>query len=84
MTLNQRDGRGARAMRTLTTSLIVLAAVALAAGQSPTVDPQTVGPQIGSTVPSFTLTDQNGQSRTLQSLMGSKGVILVFFRSADW
>jgi len=35
-------------------------------------------------VPAFTLPDQAGQSRTLASLLGAKGAILVFFRSADW
>jgi peroxiredoxin len=35
-------------------------------------------------VPEFTLLDQKGQSRTLASLMGPKGLMLVFYRSADW
>ena len=47
-------------------------------------DVQKLGPQIGSRVPDFTLLDQNGQSRTLTSLTGPKGLMLVFFRSADW
>jgi hypothetical protein len=47
-------------------------------------DVQKLGPQVGSPVPEFTLLDQNGQSRTLASLMGPKGLMLVFFRSADW
>jgi hypothetical protein len=45
---------------------------------------QKLGPQIGARVPDFTLLDQKGQSRTLASLMGPKGLMLVFFRSADW
>lgn len=45
---------------------------------------QTLGPQVGSRVPDFTLRDQRGQSRTLASLMGRKGLMLVFYRSADW
>ena len=65
-------------------ALALLAASIWAGAQSPAVDMQTVGPQVGSKVPSFTLTDQNGQARTLESLMGPKGAILVFFRSADW
>jgi len=28
--------------------------------------------------------DQNGRTRTLQSLMGQRGLMLVFIRSADW
>ena len=47
-------------------------------------DVQKLGPQIGTRVPDFTLLDQKGQSRTLASLMGPKGLMLVFFRSADW
>jgi cytochrome oxidase Cu insertion factor (SCO1/SenC/PrrC family) len=47
-------------------------------------DVQKVGPPIGSRVPDFTLLDQKGQSRTLASLTGPKGLMLVFFRSADW
>ena len=35
-------------------------------------------------MPDFTLLDQKGQSRTLASLMGPKGLMLVFYRSADW
>jgi peroxiredoxin len=47
-------------------------------------DVAKVGPQVGSLVPDFSLSDQTGKVRTLQSLMGPKGLILVFSRSADW
>ena len=47
-------------------------------------DVQKLGPQVGSRVPDFTLLDQQGQSRTLASLSGPKGLLLVFYRSADW
>ena len=47
-------------------------------------DVQKLGPQIGTQVPDFTMADQKGQPRTLASLMGPKGLMLVFFRSADW
>jgi peroxiredoxin len=50
----------------------------------PLPDVLKLGPQIGARVPEFTLLDQNGQSRTLASLMGPKGLMLVFYRSADW
>jgi cytochrome oxidase Cu insertion factor (SCO1/SenC/PrrC family) len=50
----------------------------------PLPDVQSLGPQVGDRVPDFTLVDQNGRSRTLTSLMGPKGLMLVFFRSADW
>jgi len=44
----------------------------------------TPGPRVGARVPPFQLPDQNGQIRDLHSLYGSKGLMLVFFRSADW
>jgi cytochrome oxidase Cu insertion factor (SCO1/SenC/PrrC family) len=42
------------------------------------------GIAIGQTAPAFELKDQNGRTHTLKSLMGRKGVLLVFTRSADW
>ena len=48
------------------------------------IDVSKLGPQVGEPVPDFSLTDQNGKPWTLQSIMGSKGAMLVFFRSADW
>ncbi len=42
------------------------------------------GPAVGAQVPDFALPDQDGHTRSLRSLMGSKGLMLVFFRSADW
>ena len=51
---------------------------------TPAVDVETLGPKVGATVPDFTLQDQTGQARSLSSLLGPKGAVLVFFRSADW
>jgi cytochrome oxidase Cu insertion factor (SCO1/SenC/PrrC family) len=42
------------------------------------------GPAVGSAALPFELADQNGQSHTLKSLLGPKGAIVVFYRSADW
>jgi hypothetical protein len=42
------------------------------------------GPGVGQPVPSFSASDQDGRTQTLQSIMGPKGAMLVFFRSADW
>jgi cytochrome oxidase Cu insertion factor (SCO1/SenC/PrrC family) len=52
--------------------------------QDPAIDVETLGPQVGTTVPDFSLPDQHGVTRSLKSLMGPRGAILVFFRSADW
>jgi cytochrome oxidase Cu insertion factor (SCO1/SenC/PrrC family) len=50
----------------------------------PVIDVQALGPQNGARIPEFTLVDQTGARRTLRSLMGPKGLMLVLFRSADW
>jgi peroxiredoxin len=58
-------------------------------GQTPTpvrqkVDVAKLGPQVGERVPDFNLSDQNGRMQSLQSIMGPRGAMLVFVRSADW
>lgn len=46
---------------------------------------QDLGPAVGSKAPDIgTPPDQHGQPRTLASLMGAKGLVLLFFRSAAW
>jgi len=42
------------------------------------------GPNIGERVPDFRLMDQGGSDKTLRQILGPKGALLVFFRSADW
>lgn len=63
---------------------IVLTAATVAAQSRTPIDVARLGPQVGELVPDFTLRDQRGTTRTLQSLMGARGVMLVFIRSADW
>jgi hypothetical protein len=46
--------------------------------------PFHTGPNPGQKIPHFQAFDQTGQLRTLQNLLGPKGALLVFFRSADW
>lgn len=48
------------------------------------IDVSKLGPQVGARVPDFRLTDQTGTVHTLQSIMGRRGAMLVFLRSADW
>ena len=47
-------------------------------------DGYKTGPEIGEKVADFALTDQFGQTRALNELMGPNGLLLVFSRSADW
>jgi cytochrome oxidase Cu insertion factor (SCO1/SenC/PrrC family) len=60
--------------------------VALMAQQAPRekIDVSKLGPQVGEQVPDFSLKDQDGKTRNLNSIMASKGAMLVFVRSADW
>ena len=48
------------------------------------IDVASLGPQVGEQVPAFSLPDQNGRVQTLGSILGPKGAILLFHRSADW
>ncbi len=48
------------------------------------IDVSKLGPQVGEKVPDFSLKDQQGKTWTLPSIMGPKGAMLVFVRSADW
>jgi hypothetical protein len=48
------------------------------------VDVSKLGPQVGERVPAFNLRDQAGRVRDLQSIMGPRGAMIVFLRSADW
>ena len=48
------------------------------------IDVASLGPQVGEQVPAFSLPDQNGRIRTLDSVLGRNGAILLFHRSADW
>jgi peroxiredoxin len=48
------------------------------------IDVSKLGPQVGERIPDFSIKDQNGKTRTLQSVAGPKGAMLVFIRSADW
>jgi hypothetical protein len=42
------------------------------------------GPAVGQPAPDFSALDQANPNQTLKSIAGPKGVMLVFFRSADW
>ncbi len=44
----------------------------------------TSGMRMGQRAPDFSLRDQNGGVRSLRDLAGTKGLLLVFVRSADW
>lgn len=49
-----------------------------------TNDHYATGPEPGERVPAFSLVDQHGVSRSLANLTGPNGLLLVFYRSAEW
>ena len=44
----------------------------------------SVGIQVGEQAPQFALPDQFGHQQSNQTLKGSNGTVILFFRSADW
>lgn len=48
------------------------------------VGPMSIGLTVGDKAPAFSLHDQFGHAQTLETLKGSNGTVLLFFRSADW
>ena len=47
-------------------------------------EPMSIGLPVGQKAPNFSLRDEFGHVQTLESLKGSNGTVLLFFRSADW
>jgi hypothetical protein len=82
------NGICVKAFTVFWSAVMFVAGVLATATQSPPtrqpIDVSKLGPQAGERVPDFNLKDQNGKSRNLRSIMGPRGAMLVFFRSADW
>jgi cytochrome oxidase Cu insertion factor (SCO1/SenC/PrrC family) len=75
-------------MKVAIISVFSIALMALASGQAkPAANHGAVPPvglAIGQPAPSFSLRDQFGHEQSSSTLKGSKGTVLLFFRSADW
>ena len=65
-------------------AVVMLLGVSTEAQQREPIDVSALGPQVGERVPDFSLPDQHGRMQTLQSVMGEKGAMILFHRSADW
>jgi hypothetical protein len=48
------------------------------------MDPMSIGLAVGQRAPAFSVHDQFGRLQTLDTLKGTNGTVLLFFRSADW
>ena len=46
--------------------------------------PPSLGLEVDQQAPAFALPDQFGHEQSNDTLKGSKGTVLLFFRSADW
>lgn len=74
-----------RLMRLAAIPVLLLSVLASETASQPArIDLAKLGPQVGERVPEFRLVDQHGAARTLDSIMGPKGAMLVFSRSVDW
>jgi len=86
---NQRDNAKSGAkVKTGIAVLISVGLLTLASGQESrqTGDAVTrpIGLEIGQQAPAFAMMDQFGHEQSDKTLKGSKGTVLLFFRSADW
>ena len=77
MTLHSPPRRPRIAAASIATGLAACIAT-VAAGAA------TAGPDVGAQVPAFQAEDQSGDTRDFDSLTGEKGLLLLFYRSADW
>lgn len=65
----------------LAASLLLVAAQAALPDRP---NPMDLGPAVGQALQGFEASDQHGVVRTLDSLKGPNGLMLLIFRSADW
>lgn len=73
-----------RVAQTLILAFMVTGFQVWAVAPDASIDVASLGPQVGELVPDFRLSDQNDRFHTRDSILGSKGAILLFYRSADW
>ena len=74
-----------RSMSSTALALILFLSLPAEAQQAPQkIDVSRLGPQTGQVVPDFRLQDAQGKVWTRDSIMGPRGAMLVFMRSADW
>jgi len=64
--------------------LFVLILTPLAAQEIRAADAPSSRLRVGSKIPELTGTDQFGKRQDFESLKGRNGLVLLFFRSADW
>jgi len=75
-------------MRVITTMICLLGILGAGMAEEKAPAQQSVasrvGLPVGAKAPRIALRDQFGRTQTNETLKGTKGTILLFFRSADW
>lgn len=72
-------------MRKLILAASLIFTLAFVAGTATAKPAKSWGPELGSTIPDqLESLDQDGKKQSFSSLVGDKGVALVFVRSLDW
>lgn len=66
----------------LAISMLLLLGISLSGHAAPKMI--NVGPKVTDMAPALSALNSNGQPTNIQQLQGDKGLVLVFFRSADW
>jgi hypothetical protein len=76
-----------RRVERLATGLLIAGVLAFALLQKSPEAPHAFtprGPAVGERLPGFELADPQGRVQTFETLKGPRGLVLVFFQSADW
>ena len=68
----------------MTSSAVLVALTLGAVAPQAAIGPLDVGPAVGDAIPRFEARDQAGRLRSFDDLTGPNGLLLLFFRSADW
>jgi cytochrome oxidase Cu insertion factor (SCO1/SenC/PrrC family) len=75
-------------MKIASAILLFTASLALGATQegpsTKTAPNPSIGLEVDTPAPAFSLRDQFGREQTNQTLRGTNGTVILFFRSADW
>ena len=62
----------------------VILASTLAMQRQPQTAARPVPLKVGERIPDFRAVDQSGKERRFGDLVGQKGLVLFFYKSADW
>ena len=80
-----RYSTGVPALRPSTVVLIGMAVTALAFLFTPAAHAGiATGPEVGTKIPDIRALDQHGKMRSFEDLSGAEGLLILFYRTADW